>query len=287
MINLNTVDSIKNNNFLPFPGVFVHNYGESEVIQRDSVVGSWDFFGIDTYEFYKKNLKRQPKDWYYRNNKIKYTLNSYGYRTKEFEDIDWKNSIVMFGCSHIFGTGNDDNHTIPYFLEQKSGIPVINLGAGGSSIQFCLHNSLMLYKKYGPPKLVIYCWTGITRHLIYQKDFVLMNTKFEDIYEHPPEAIAAVEESTGSVLKSVHAPKVLDHLIPFNMVNVELIKNLWKDKCPLYEFSTFPTTSKLLGCELYQPIPNDYARDLAHYGRHSNKLFAEKIYSNLKNAKNL
>jgi hypothetical protein len=287
MINSNIIESIKNNDFIPLPNTFVHNYGESEVINRNSVVGSWDFYGIDTYEFYKKNLKKQPKDWYYRHNNIKYTINSCGYRTKEFEDIDWKNSIVMFGCSHVFGTGNDDTHTIPYFLEQLTGIPVINLGIGAASIQFCLHNSLMLYKKYGVPKSVIYFWTGITRHLLYQKESVAMNTKFESVEDYPPEVVAAVEESTGLTLKSIDAPKIVDHLIPFNMLNVELIKNIWENKCPLYEFSTFPTTSKILGCELYSPIPNDYARDLAHYGRYTNKLFAEKIFDNLKLRGNL
>lgn len=281
MINLNTIDSIKNNDFIPFPNAFVHNYGEPEIINRTSVVGSWDFCGIDTCELYKKNLKTQRRDWYYRNNTIKYTLNSHGYRAKEFDKIDWKNSIVMFGCSHVFGTGNGDQHTIPYFLEELTKVPVVNLGVGASSIQFCLHNSLMLYKKYGVPKAVIYFWTGMARHLIYQKEHVLMNTKFEDIHEHPAEVIASIERSTGSTLKPVNAPKVLDHLIPFNMVNVELIKNIWKDKCPLYEGSTFPTTAKLLECEFYSPIPNDYARDLAHFGRDSNRLFAEKMYNEL------
>lgn len=275
MINLNIIDSIKNHDLIPFPNTFVHNYGEPELINRESVVGSWDFYGMDTCERYKKNLKKQPEDWYYRHNKIKYTLNSYGYRTKEFEDIDWKNSIVMFGCSHVFGTGNDDKHTIPHFLEQLIGIPVINLGVGAASIQFCLHNSLMLYKKYGVPKAVIYFWTGLSRHLLYQKTSVLMNTKFEDIKDHP----VNIATASGIPLKSMNTPKVLDHLIPFNMINVELIKNIWEDKCPLYEFSTFPTTSEVLGCELYDPIPDDYARDLAHFGRHSNKSFAEKIHN--------
>lgn len=282
MIDLNIINSIKNNNFIPFPNAFVHNYGEPEVNRRSSVVGSWDFYGMDTYKLYLKNLKKQPKDWYYRHNNIKYTLNSYGYRTIEFEDIDWKNSIVMFGCSHVFGTGNDDTHTIPYFLEQLTGVPVINLGVGAASIQFCLHNSLMLYKKYGAPKTVIYFWTGIARHLTYQKDYVLMNTKFEDIMDHPASVIDTIKELTGSSLFSINTPRALEHLVPFNMINVELIRNMWQDKCPLYEFSTFPTTSKILGCNLYDPIENDYARDLAHFGRHTNKLFAENIYKQLK-----
>jgi hypothetical protein len=279
MINLNIIDSIKNNDFIPFPNTLVHNYGESDVINRTSVVGSWDFYGMDTYELYKKNLKTQPEDWFYRHNDVKYTLNSYGYRTKEFEDINWKESIVMFGCSHVFGTGNDDNHTIPYFLEQLTGIPVINLGVGGASIQFCLHNSLMLYKKYGVPKSVIYFWTGMSRHLLYQKNSILMNTKFEDIEDCPDIVIEVASRIRLS------PARVLEHLIPFNLMNVELIKNIWEDKCELYEFSTFPTTSKILNCELYVPIIDDYARDLSHFGRHSNRLFAKNIYNCMKNKK--
>jgi hypothetical protein len=264
MIDLNTINCIKNNDFIPFPkgGVF-------------------DFYGMDTEESYVRNSKRQPKDWYYRHNDIKYTLNSYGYRTKEFEDVDWKNSIVIFGCSHIFGIGNDDSHTISYFLEKLTKIPVINLGFPAASIQFCLHNSLMLFNKYGVPKSVIYSWPSITRHLLYRKDSVYMSTKFDDISEHPPEAIAAIEEITGSSFSPVDNPKVIEHLIPFNIVNTQLIKNMWQDKCPLYEFSAFPTTSKILECEFYNRIPNDYARDLVHFGRHTNKLFAENICKNL------
>jgi hypothetical protein len=264
MTDFNIINSIRNNDFISF---------------SDS--GVLNFYGIDSCEFFNKNLKTQPEDWYYRQNSVQYTLNDSGYRTKNFEDIDWKNSMVMFGCSHVFGVGNDDRHTITHFLEELTGIPVINMGFPGASMQFCLHNSLMLYKKYGVPKSAIYFWTGITRNLFYQRESVIMNTSFEDIREHPASAIAAIEESTGTTLKSVDDPRIFEHIVPFNMVNVELIRNMWKDRCPLYEFSTFPTTSKILECEFYEPIPNDYARDLAHFGRHTNKLFAENICKNL------
>ena len=36
-------------------------------------------------------LDEKPKDWYYRTNEV-YTVNSEKFRTKEFKDIDWKNS---------------------------------------------------------------------------------------------------------------------------------------------------------------------------------------------------
>ena len=255
-VNPNIIHSIHNNKLIPLPNITVQNIGGSS-LENGDICGSWDFFGKDDEETYLKNVKEQPDSWYYRNNKIKYTLNSYGYRTKEFNHIEWQNSIVIFGCSYVFGTGVDDSHTIGSFLQDVSGVPVINLGMGGSSIQFALHNSLMLYKSFGIPKQVVYCFPGISRYMLYQRKHV--------------------ELKMGSTDQ-----KMMDHVIPFNIINVELIRNLWHNKCSYYECSFFPTTAEILGCDLYEPIPDDYARDLSHPGITSNKYLANKIYKHLK-----
>lgn len=257
-VNPNIIRSINNKEFIPIPNTTVQNFGHQPKSGDEfDICGSWDFFGSDDYESYQSNLKTQPSDWYYRNHKVKYTLNSHGYRIKEFKDIDWSNSIVIFGCSYIFGTGVDDSHTVSFFLEKLYNVPVINMGMGGSSIQFALHNSLMLYKKYGLPKAVIYGMPGITRYLLYQRNYVQLKLGYENSLNN----------------------KAVDHLIPYNMINAELIRNLWRDKCKYYEFSMFPTTAKFLGCDLHVPIPDDYARDLSHPGAKSNKLIAQKIHN--------
>ena len=256
-VNPNIIRSINNNEFIPVPSITVQNFGQPLNFEYEfDICGSWDFFGKDDYKSYQSNLNTQSPDWYYKTHNVKYTLNSHGYRTKEFKDIDWSNSIVIFGCSYVFGTGVDDSHTLSSFLEKLYKIPVINMGMGGSSIQFALHNSLMLYKKYGPPKAVIYGMTGMTRYLLYQRNYVQLKLGYEDSPNN----------------------KTVEHLIPYNIVNVELIRNLWRDKCDYYEFTCFPTTAKLLECDLYQPIPDDHARDLSHPGFKSNKLIAQKIY---------
>lgn len=252
-VNPNVIRSINSSDFIPLPNITVQNFKQLKWEGGD-ISGSWDFFGSDDYENYQNNLKIQTSNWYYRHNHIKYTLNSHGYRAKEFKDINWKDSIVIFGCSYIFGTGVDDSHTISAFLEKLYKTPVINLGMGGSSIQFALHNSLMLYKKYGTPKGVIYGMPGITRYLMYQRNHVELKLDCDNT-------------------------KLVDHLVPFNLVNVELIRNLWDGKSQYYEFSLFPTTSKILGCDLFQPIPDDYSRDMSHPGIESNKLIAHKIYN--------
>lgn len=255
--NRNIIKSINSNQFLPLANHTVYNEDKVLYSNRLCLRGEWDYSGTDSHEVYYENLKTQPKDWYYRHNKVKYTLNSEGYRTKEFKEVDWKNSVVMFGCSYVFGTGVDDKHTIPSFLEDLIGMPVINMGVGGSSIQLALHNSMILNDKYGPPAAVVYGWTSLMRYLIY----------------HPLYFDNKIPTDSINV-------KSAEHLVPFNIMNVKIVRNLWKDRCKYYEFSVFESTANVLNCDFYQP-KDDYARDLRHCGRQTNKEFAELINVNL------
>ena len=107
--------------------------------------GDNHWMGLDNQQIYEKNCLSQPVDWHYHKNVINYTLNSHRYRTAEFNQIDWKNSIVIFGCSHTFGIGIDDDDTISSNLSKITNVPVINMGIGGTSIAFSFYNNLILF----------------------------------------------------------------------------------------------------------------------------------------------
>ena len=98
------VDLILNNDFLP--------------------VREWNktghFNGYDSKELFEQHLKSQPDDWVYRYKTVNYTLNTHRYRAPEFDTIDWSKSVVIFGCSNVFGTSLDDNDTISRKLEKRS-----------------------------------------------------------------------------------------------------------------------------------------------------------------------
>ena len=107
---------------------------------------SGPFMDQDTKELYKKNLRSQPDDWRYRNKLVKYTLNTHNYRTKEFNIIPWADSVVIFGCSFVFGIGAALDETIAAQLSSIIQKPVINMGAPGTSAMFSLYNSSILRK---------------------------------------------------------------------------------------------------------------------------------------------
>jgi len=258
------------NTFLPNYGSIKTYFGKNNVVYNGECKVDGGFtlnFGRHELKVFEQNLKTQPEDWYYRTHPVKYTLNSLGYRTREFDDIDWKESIVMFGCSHVFGTGVTDEHTIPYFLEQLSGRPVINMGIGASSIQTVLHNSIILNdSKYPTPKAVINMWTGLSRYQLYKDDFV---------------------HHIGQWNYSSQQFEKKENIIPFNLMNIKMIRNLWKNKTIYYEGNWWNwqklinKLDKEIYCEFFE---NDrgLARDLIHNGPVKNLEIAKKIYENLK-----
>lgn len=94
---------------------------------------------------------------------ISMKINSLHYRTVEFETIDWNNSVVIFGCSTVFGAGLNDNETIAYTLEQILGRPVVNMGVPSSSIAYSVFNQIILSKMNVTPYAVINIWSSINR----------------------------------------------------------------------------------------------------------------------------
>ncbi len=206
------------------------------------------FSGTDTKTEYEKNLVIQPRDWYYRNNPVKYTLNSWGYRTKEFEKIDWGNSIVLFGDSHVFGVGVDDKDTISSQLESMTGIPVVNMGVGGTSMCYALNNSSILRDGYSTPRAVVYIWTNYDRTTFYRKKNLTSCGPWN--VEYFP------------YMKEWSSDKY--HAVTNALFISKISKWLWKDTRHV-EASYFKDTAKLLKCHYIEPM--DKARDVLHAGK--------------------
>lgn len=222
------------------------------------------WFDQDTKDRYKNNLKLQPKDWKYRDEIVVYNTNSDGYRTREFNKINWSKSVVIFGCSYVYGVGNTEDETISSCLEKIIGIPVINMGAPGSSPLFALHNSAILNNAYPKPKAVIHAWSSPYRCPCYLEDTIIHCGSWNnDVFK------------MGKLWNTTISNPVT------NLLMVSMIsKQMWEGKTNYYEFSMFSSTANYLKCDFIKQV--DYARDLGHAGIETNTLVAEKIAENLK-----
>lgn len=286
------LDSIKHKALLPFPDIyysdgFCNLTGEmfddiSELCKNKSIKDfkkgsytTWKWSGYDDKIKYNENLKKQPQDWYYRKNSLSYTLNSFGYRTKQFDEIDWENSILIFGCSFISGVGVDDEHTISAFLEKELGIQVVNLGVGGSSNQFHIYNSILLSSYYPTPKAVIYSWSGLDRYPFY----------FKDKLEHR----GHWKDNKNQIKKNIM------NSVTNNVMSMNIFKSIWENKTTFIEFivnqnkmfdfiEDINSSENRYFIDTFKFMEKDnFARDLSHYGTGHNSYIAKQLSNILKN----
>jgi hypothetical protein len=145
-----------------------------EIAQRQLITsgtqpaGQYAFWGNDTEQQYRDNAQRLGSDWYWLARPVTYTVNSQNYRCPEWRSIDWVNSVVLYGCSFVFGDGISDEDTISSQLSRLIDRPVINLGAGGSSPRWQLDNQTLVLKWFAEPWASITIWPCASRSLSYE-----------------------------------------------------------------------------------------------------------------------
>lgn len=222
----------------------------------------------DSEELFLENLKTQPDDWYYRTAEVNYTLNSEGYRAPEFDTVDWENSVVIFGCSQVFGIGVDDSDTLSSQLSNLIGKPVINLGVSGSSMMFAYHNSIILKNICVKPLAVIQMWTHHDRAVYYGSDehnAGVWNCGVWN-YETLPYTRAWIDELNHSRTHALFISMASNHL--------------WSNT-KFYEFTLFEETATAIDCKLVRSPSFDYGRDLSHHGSYTNRVLAYQIANRL------
>ena len=201
-----------------------------------------------------------------------YGVNSMGYRCPEFDTISWNDSVLLFGCSHVFGIGVEDKDTIAYQIQLVLKRPVINLGQGGTGYSYQWINSTILRSCGINPKAVVYLWPDISRQAIFniKNDYVI--TKAMGHWSVDPKSdrtdvgIALVTNENHTTAMSYYYSK-----------NVEVIWN-----CPVFQFSY----TGLLPHSNIKPITTWDRVDTApgesmHPGPGTNKLRANCIIKHL------
>lgn len=238
--------------------------------------GAMLFCGTDSKEAYEKNLKIMPNDWRYRDKKIIYEVNKYGYRTDEWENINWKDSIVIFGCSYTFGVGLAEDETISYYLGELTGKKVINLGVGGGSNELSLMNCTHMINNFGFPEAIVFNWTFLDRFIYLSKHNNALNVG-SWIFSNGHKG----ERENLNIMKNLYNNRIKNAIYLKNInFNYKLIlKAMLKNRCKFVDFSFLTEVANSLNCYLVEI--KSLARDLRHSG-HIDALEAAKyIYSEL------
>ena len=183
-----------------------------------------------------------------------YKMNSMGYRCPEFDKIDFKESIFLFGCSCAFGVKLKTEETISYNLEQILGRPVINMALPGSSIQFNYYNQFKLALQEENPYGVINLWTSINRLPFFKN----------------PEAVVHlgpwVDDKNSDRQDLILTRAWLNnrfHPIYTDKLSVKNARFLWRNTRHV-EGTVFIDSSKNLNIQYFTPL--DYSDNNGHPG---------------------
>tara|TARA_B100000085_G_scaffold174725_1_gene159170 strand:- start:874 stop:1581 length:708 start_codon:yes stop_codon:yes gene_type:complete len=223
---------------------------------------SGPFMDQDTKELYKKNLRSQPGDWRYRNKLVKYTLNTHNYRTKEFNIIPWADSVVIFGCSFVFGIGAALDETIAAQLSSIIQKPVINMGAPGTSAMFSLYNSSILRKDCPKPAGIVFGWTASSRCTLFLKDSMVHCGSWMEDVGGLGKAWRRFDDNASMHLKFTR----------------QCAQQMWDD-VPYADFTLFPSNRSVIDCQYIRQV--DYGRDCCHSGVETNRQVAVAIAEQL------
>lgn len=203
----------------------------------------------------------------------KLTLNSLSYRCPEFDQVDWNKSVVVFGCSNVFGKSLSDADTICAQLEKIIDRPVINMGVPASSISYSVFNQNTLAEHNYNPYAVINLWTSLNRLTFFTADF--------------PYHVGPWTERLGNNNMNIRAATSMFQSWNINECNPALhslllqrfAKLMWKDTQHI-EGTFFPNTHEALDVEFFHYV--DKAPDERHPGPNTAKAVALRLAEQLK-----
>jgi hypothetical protein len=230
-----------------------------------------NFHTHDSLKLFVQNICKQGADWPWRNRKVHYTVNSHGYRGLEFDQVDWDRSILCFGCSITVGIGVDDRDTWPSQLSRLLGVPTVNLGVAGGSVQINWANSVRLITAGIRPRAVVYYWPEQARHCEFQQDGSVLdhwNSWSSPVYEPG----RAGHVNTAWAMMPHHHRAVSELMISSLSWSCPRVDLTWADHPP-QQIKQWRSTQKDLG------------RDLVHPGPLSHAAFAQSVARELKSIK--
>jgi hypothetical protein len=95
-------------------------------------------------------------------------INTYGYRSDEFEDVE--NNFLFSGCSFTWGAGLPNNSSWAYYLNKKlGGERFHSLAQSGNSAENIIDNIYRFIRQFGKPKGIFVLFPNLERFCVYER----------------------------------------------------------------------------------------------------------------------
>ena len=239
-----------------------------------------EWFSVDSKSEFVSNSIKLGSNWEYIEKKISYKFNNQGYRTLDWVNIKWEDSVVVIGCSYTFGLGLAVEDTICNLLSSKFNSPFINLGVVGSSNQLMFYNSMKLLANGVMPKAVILLYSDPSRTTHFNSnDNTIIPIGNWIFPTSPVQQVLTLDKSKSLV--NFYTDYIKDNNCDVHGTMAAVgVEALWKSKnVPVLAYSAYNRT---MGSQFnLLPIAVDRSRDLSHPGSNSNKLWSDFIASDI------
>jgi hypothetical protein len=215
-----------------------------------------------------------------------YDLNKYGFRCNEFESIN-NPRIIVYGCSHTYGTGLPEEHTWPVIVKEllriKTGIEydVINFGVPGAGPDE-IHRLVNFLPNFVTPNSMIFALMppGIRKQFVSIGKTNLTNCSLQG---NTPELIQVLRFIDGDsfnyekILVSKTIKSICDALrVPVKILDFEGISMTYTKDCE-FEHNNWLHKDTISMLEDKQIPLTKNARDLNHCGTKMHINIAQKM----------
>lgn len=229
------------------PDPILHHYIYSWIKKHNPQPGNVDMFNMTPIDKYGHRVGNNTQGWRSPHN---------------FDCVNWKDAVLVFGCSHVWGQALAYEDSLCAQLERKINRPVINLGIMGAGPKFAIETAIQLKNIYGihlvdrRPKAVIHVWSHyLRRH--YQIDG-LNRVRQSHIIDYEPDTPVTLEQLNWE------AQLFWDNW-----------KYLWPEPTQQLNYTFFSDSGKMYNLPVVTQL--DWASDNAHYGPLTHAALAEKI----------
>lgn len=226
-----------------------------------------NFYGADSKDKFLINKETLGKEWKYYDSgdRLSYEFDEFGFRNQQsLHKLQYNRYIVTVGCSHTMGTGLFHEETYSFQLEQQTGIPVYNMGLGGSSNEVSMFNLMWLLSNFKPPRMIVFQKTGINR-------FPLIDSRSSSVSFNGP--------WVSSPWMSSSAEKIKEFIVISDEIDYNNTKQLMLESM-LQQITSHYGIELLILPEVFinnLPSHTSKARELLHGGSEFNREISDYI----------
>lgn len=234
----------------------------------------FDWSSSDGPKDFERNKSKMGADWKYLTKQVRYNVNSSGYRTYEWNQIDWPNAIVLLGCSNTYGVGVAEDETLAFYLEKLTGKQVVNLGYPGGSNGLISNLCALTLEKFPTPSAVVVNWTTGDRYRHYFKN------RYYDVGPWNSKKVSGLAEEyvDGLSLSQAWETRYINryHEVAENYLISKTVKAMCRG-IKYVTLSYFDYIAHFNRADIFISADTS-ARDLVHPGSHIHEEAAKEIY---------